>query len=287
MRAFNAPACYERFFLAVEPVFRYASDLQRLLHAIALNIGHGRQFTQKEKENLCLRLFEMDTPTDETAVTLAVSETTVYRWTKSRRTQSKEGQQGKALELHTKGMTQGEIAKELGITRKRVRTLLGPLKQMQERAKDDSGKSTGDDEFSDESKGGSEDGSAGSDPAEQPNSPGDENTDGQPNEDTEEDSAEDSNAETSEASEAAEGGEEDGGDVPEAAVGEEEAPEDRLFRGFREAAELVLANIEFYQDERTPPLDKDIFKHKGFDPIINALRAWRDMPNRVEPDGNE
>ena len=106
-------------------VYQYASDSDRLRHAINENISHGLPYTQEEKRELGLRLYETGTDLADIAEFLAVTVRSVQKWTKPRRDTMRSVVASQAKELTESGATQEEIAAELGVSRNVVRTILG------------------------------------------------------------------------------------------------------------------------------------------------------------------
>ena len=106
-------------------VYRYATDSDRLRHAINENISHGLPYNQDEKRELGLRLFETGTNLADIAECLAVTVRSVQKWTKPKRDTMRSVVASQAKELSQSGATQEEIAAELNVSRNVVRTILG------------------------------------------------------------------------------------------------------------------------------------------------------------------
>ncbi len=115
-------------------VYRYSTELEAFVHAIELNARHGRRYSKDEQKRLAIRLQEKSVSVSRIAEYLGVSDRTVSRHTKSIRDESKAELERQVQERGKDGRSQHEIADELGVTRKRVRTAMGPNGQMSEKA---------------------------------------------------------------------------------------------------------------------------------------------------------
>ncbi len=115
-------------------VYRYAGPAQRLRHAIKANVAHGLPFTPEERATLGRRLFNNGYDLEEIARVLCVSLKAVQRYTKEERAAKKQEVTDTILTLHKEGQSQMDIAAQLSVSRKVVRTAIGLQGQVSEKA---------------------------------------------------------------------------------------------------------------------------------------------------------
>jgi DNA-binding NarL/FixJ family response regulator len=110
------------FFLSNDPK-------EILLEAIRLNSLHGRQLSQREKRDNCLKLWDQGlTEIEKLLKLLSVDLTTINRWTKDKRADAKKKEEQEILELYLQGYTFEEISQKLDIS---MGTVSNVFKNMQ------------------------------------------------------------------------------------------------------------------------------------------------------------
>jgi len=105
--------------------FQYDTPSARLRHAVELNAGHGRPFSGAEKKALGVKMFEAGMAHSEISQILAVSQRAVESWTRVSRLEKRLRLTENVRAVRQAGGSQEEIAASLGVTRDKVRGLLG------------------------------------------------------------------------------------------------------------------------------------------------------------------
>ena len=82
----------------------------------AANLKHGVQYTRLQRQAHGLKLHERGLKAKDIAQRVGVSASSVYSWTKELREQEKQKRDADIARLREEGMTQQQIADELGIT---------------------------------------------------------------------------------------------------------------------------------------------------------------------------
>jgi len=117
-------------------VYRYASTAAKLRHAVSENIQHGLPYSMREKREIGIRMYREESSIEDISGLLAVTPRTVRSWTKPERDAKRESLAGQVQKLDESGMTQEEIARELGVTRHAVRSRLGGNGNLSKTAKE-------------------------------------------------------------------------------------------------------------------------------------------------------
>ena len=91
----------------------------------AANLRHGVQYTREQKKAYGITLHERKLAAKEIARLSGVGVSTVYRWTTELRSQEKEERESEIQRLRDDGLTQQEIADELGMGRSTVAEIVG------------------------------------------------------------------------------------------------------------------------------------------------------------------
>lgn len=115
-------------------VYQYGGPADRLRHAIKENVTHGLPFTREERATLVRRLFDSGDSLEEIARVLCVSLKAVQRYTKKERAARNQEVTDTILTLHKEGHSQVDIAAQLSVGRKVVRTAIGLQGQVSEKA---------------------------------------------------------------------------------------------------------------------------------------------------------
>ena len=89
------------------------------------NLTHGVQYTRNQRKNRALYLHNhKELPVKEIAAQVGVGKTAIYAWTKEQRDEEKAQRDHDVMRLFRKGMSQLQIAEELGINRKTVASIV-------------------------------------------------------------------------------------------------------------------------------------------------------------------
>jgi len=95
-------------------------ELEYRIKAIELNLKHGIPLQKEEKILLAQTLYKLGVPITELKKLFGVSERTLYYWLEPVKEKEKEELKQKALELRKQGLTQEEVAKQLGVARNTI-----------------------------------------------------------------------------------------------------------------------------------------------------------------------
>ena len=96
------------------------------------NLKHGVQYTRGQRQTHGLILRARELSVKDIAQKTGVSDATVRRWTKDLRNQEKRIRTERIIALADEGMTQRQIADEVGVDHRTVGNLLGKNDQMRE-----------------------------------------------------------------------------------------------------------------------------------------------------------
>ena len=92
------------------------------------NLRHGVQYTRDQRQTHGLKLHERGLSAKVIATRVGVSASSVYSWTKELREQERQERDAEIARLRDEGMTQQEIADEVGVRQSTVAEIIGNSK---------------------------------------------------------------------------------------------------------------------------------------------------------------